>query len=64
MIDIDFIQFNMAEMGALMDCMTPTGRYVSFPNRFIFQEAVFNYNRDDPFVMQDVFVLIDGKEDR
>ena len=63
-IDIDFVQFNMAEMGALVDCMTPTGRYVSFPNRFIFQEAVFNYNRDDPFVMQDVFVLIDGKDDR
>lgn len=63
-VDIDFIQFNMVEMGALIDCLSPTGRYVSFPNRLIFQEPFFNYNRRDPFVMQDVYVLIGFDSDR
>ena len=44
--------------------MSPTGRYVSIPNRSIFNKPVYNYNRKDPFVMQDVYILIDADSDR
>lgn len=63
-IDMDFIQFNMAEMGELIDCVSPTGRYVSIPNRSIFNKPVYNYNRKDPFVVQDIYILIDADSDR
>src|SRR5699024_5246914 len=36
LIDIDFLQFNLLEMGNLTTAKTHTGRYVSVPNRYIF----------------------------
>lgn len=35
LIDLDFLQFNLLEMGDLTTSMTHTGRYVSVPNRYI-----------------------------
>ena len=63
-VDMDFFQFNLAEMGDLVDTLTPTGRYVSLPNRFIFEKALYNYSHTNPFVMADVFILIDFDADR
>ncbi|MGX7107511.1 mechanosensitive ion channel domain-containing protein [Hutsoniella sourekii] len=63
-VDMDFLQFNVAEMGHLVDSLTPTGRYVSMPNRFIFDKALFNYTRSTPFVMQEVYILIGFDADR
>lgn len=64
LIDIDFLQFNLAEMGSLMDNKAHTGRYVSIPNRFIFKHPVINYNHTNPFIMVETSVLIDFSADR
>ena len=64
LVDIDFLQFNLSEMGDLTTAMTHTGRYISIPNRFIFEHPVFNYNFNDPFVMVDISITITLDSDR
>lgn len=64
LIDIDFLQFNLLELGALTENKTHTGRYISIPNRYIFKHPVINYNHTNPFVVVEVSVLIDFKADR
>lgn len=63
-IDIDFLQFNLAEVGDLTASRTHTGRYISIPNRFIFQHPVYNFNHDNPFVIVDISVLAGFDIDR
>ncbi|WP_111861690.1 mechanosensitive ion channel family protein [Aerococcus mictus] len=62
-VDFDFLQINLAEIGKLTEKRSYTGRYVSVPNRWIFDHAVYNYNHDSPFVVVDVMVPVDFKED-
>lgn len=63
-VDIDFLQFNLAEMGDLTKNKTHTGRYISVPNRSIFDHAIINYNHTNPFVVVEVSVLISFDADR
>ena len=63
-VDIDFLQFNLAEMGDLTKNKTHTGRYISIPNRSIFDHAIVNYNHSNPFVVVEVSVLISFDADR
>ena len=65
LIDLDFLQFNLLEMGDLTTSMTLTGRYVSVPNRYIFEYPVLNYNHTYKFVFVDTFIVVDvEKRDR
>ena len=50
-VDIDFLQFNLAEMGDLTKNKAHTGSYISIPNRSIFDHAVVNCNHSNSFVV-------------
>lgn len=64
LIDIDFLQFNLLEMGDLTKAITHTGRYISLPNRYIFEYPVTNYNHTYKFVFVDVSIVIGFEADR
>lgn len=59
LIDLDFLQFNLLEMGDLTTAKTHTGRYVSVPNRYIFEYPVLNYNHTYKYVFVDTSILVD-----
>lgn len=59
LIDLDFLQFNLLEMGDLTTTKTHTGRYVSVPNRYIFEYPVLNYNHTYEYVFVDTSILVD-----
>lgn len=44
LIDLDFLQFNLLEIEDLTTSKTHKGRYVSVPNKYIFEYSVLNYN--------------------
>ncbi|AMB93539.1 mechanosensitive ion channel family protein [Aerococcus sanguinicola] len=62
-VDLDFLQINLAEVGTMTKARTHTGRYISVPNRWIFEHAIYNYNHDSPYVVVDVMVPIDYGQD-
>ena len=59
LIDLDFLQFNLLEMGDLTTAKSHTGRYVSVPNRYIFEYPVLNYNHTYKYVFVDTSILVD-----
>ena len=59
LIDLDFLQFNLLEMGDLTTTKTHTGRYVSVPNKYIFEYPVLNYNHTYKYVFVDTSILVD-----
>ncbi|AMB98748.1 hypothetical protein AWM75_01490 [Aerococcus urinaehominis] len=63
-VDFDFLQFNLAEMGGLVENIRPTGRYISLPNRFIFEKVLTNYSHDHDFVVVETSILIAFDADR
>lgn len=58
LIDIDFLQFNLLEMGNLTTAKTHTGRYVSVPNRYIFEYPFLYYNHTYKYVFVDISILV------
>lgn len=64
LIDIDFLQFNLLEMGDLTKAKSHTGRYVSVPNRYIFEYPVRNYNHTYDYVFVDTSIVIGFEADR
>ncbi|MDD7363386.1 MAG: mechanosensitive ion channel family protein [Firmicutes bacterium] len=62
--DMDFLHFDLAEIGHEIGTLKPTGRYISVPNRFIFEKAIVNYTRSSPFIVQEISLLIPFGEDR
>ena len=58
LIDLDFLQFTLLEMGDLTTAKTHTGRYVSVPNRYIFEYPVLNYNHSYKYVFVDTSILV------
>ena len=63
-VNFNFVQITLAEVGDILDSESPTGRYVYIPNRFIFQKKVIDYTHNNPFIMQDIYILIGFEEDR
>lgn len=62
--DIDLFETYVTEIGDLIDSDTPTGRVVSFPNKFIFEKKLYNYSRNSNFIWQEVYVTIPFDFDR
>lgn len=62
-VDMDIFQFNLLELGGIVNSLSPTGRYISLPNRYIFEKALINYSRGDPFIIQETYILVDFNED-
>lgn len=62
--DIDLFETYVTEVGDLIDSDTPTGRVVSFPNKFIFEKKLYNYSRNSNFIWQEVYVTIPFEYER
>ena len=74
-IDLGFTQTTIMEMGQPPDVQDAepavwvearqyTGRVVTIPNSKIFDEAVFNYTREFPFLWEEMRIPISYKDDR
>lgn len=63
-VDLDFMQINLQEAGKSLEAFRSSGRYVSIPNRIIFEEPSFNFTHGHRFVMQEVNILIGFEADR
>ncbi|MDO5717065.1 MAG: mechanosensitive ion channel [Tissierellia bacterium] len=58
-VDIGLLHTYMAEVkGDLLDKLDNTGRYVSVPNSYIFDQPFFNFRHDFVFVWTEVNLLI------
>lgn len=62
--DMDFLQFDLAEIGDLIATSRLSGRQISIPNRFIFEKPITNWTKSSPFVMQEVSLLVGFDQDR
>lgn len=57
-IDMDLLQFHLEEFGANLSIITPTGKFISLPNRVIFQQPVINYSHDHDMLKMEESILI------
>ncbi|WP_071026218.1 mechanosensitive ion channel [Peptoniphilus raoultii] len=60
---MDIFQFNFLELGGIVDSLSPTSRYISLTNRYIFEKTLINYSRGDLFLIQETYILVDFNED-
>lgn len=61
--DIDVIQIRLMELGNITHNLEPTGRMFTVPNRTFFEDKVFNYTFEQPYIIQDTNILIDFDAD-
>ncbi|MDO5715906.1 MAG: mechanosensitive ion channel [Tissierellia bacterium] len=60
-VDIDFFQFSMAEVGNWLDSLDHTGRTIYIANRDIFTHPMANFSNNFPYIWRDITVPITHK---
>lgn len=57
-VDINFFNFTLLEIGNWVDADQNTGRFVHVPNRVVFGRNIANYTADFPFVWHEMEVVV------
>ena len=57
-IDIKMFDFTLMEIGNWIKADQSTGRLVSIPNRYIFNNALFNYNQGMEYVWNEIQIVL------
>lgn len=62
-IDINFLQTSLLEIGNWTGEDQSTGRVVHIPNSIVFRHAVFNYTRDFEFIWNEIKIVVTFESD-
>jgi small-conductance mechanosensitive channel len=62
-INLGIFQFNLLEIGNIIDAEQSTGRIVHVPNGFLFKQALVNYSQGLPYIWHEIPVLITFESD-
>lgn len=62
-INLSIFNFNLLEIGNLIDSDQSTGRIVHVPNGFVFKESLVNYSQGIPFIWHEIPVVITFESD-
>lgn len=62
-VDIDLLQFHMEEYGGNLTMITPMGKFITYPNRIIFQMPIINYSHDHDLVKMEESIVIAFNQD-
>ena len=62
-IDIEFLQSSLLEIGNWVGEDQSTGRVIHIPNSMVFRHGVFNYTRDFEFIWNEVKIVVTFESD-
>lgn len=62
-INLGIFEFNLLEIGNIIDADQSTGRIVHVPNGFVFKESLVNYSQGIPYIWHEIPVLITFESD-
>jgi small-conductance mechanosensitive channel len=62
-INLGIFQFNLLEIGNIIDADQSTGRIVHVPNGFVFKQSLVNYSQGIPYIWHEIPVLITFESD-
>ncbi len=62
-VDVRLMHSTMMEIQGWVDADQSTGRLVHFPNSWIFQHAVYNYNREFSFIWNEIPLVLTFRSD-
>ena len=57
-LDINFFEFTLMEIGEWVQADQSTGRLVHVPNGKVFSQSIINYTQGFPFIWDEIFVTI------
>ncbi len=62
-INLGIFNFNLLEIGNLIDAEQSTGRIVHVPNGFVFKHSLVNYSQGIPYIWHEIPILITFESD-